>query len=333
MRFAVLSSPDSWYFNDLRRAAGEKHDVQCLPFGQLSASMEITAAPKTGQAPGHGCPVPVPFSEPPGHGCPEPVRFSEACYAAGNVSLDAFDAVLVRTMAPGTLEQVVFRMDVLGRIQQQGIPVVNPPRALEAAVDKYLASAKLHAAGLPTPPTFVCQTFEDAMEGFERLGGDVVVKPLFGSEGRGILRVEDPALALRVFKTLSQLGSVLYLQKFIPHDGFDIRLLLIGPHAFSIRRCNPSDWRTNISLGATAEAVTVEPEIVAMARQAATAIGASIAGVDILPGRDGRLYLLEVNAVPGWQATARTLGIDAAALVLDHLESLAAAVDKSGASG
>jgi RimK family alpha-L-glutamate ligase len=263
----------------------------------------------------------------------EPVPFSEPCYAAGDVSLDAFDAVLVRTMAPGTLEQVVFRMDVLGRIQQQGIPVVNPPRALEAAVDKYLASAKLHAAGLPTPPTFVCQTFEDAMEGFERLGGDVVVKPLFGSEGRGILRVEDPALALRVFKTLSQLGSVLYLQKFIPHDGFDIRLLLIGPHAFSIRRCNPSDWRTNISLGATAEAVTVEPEIVAMARQAAAAIGASIAGVDILPGRDGRLYLLEVNAVPGWQATARTLGIDAAALVLDHLESLAAAVDKGGASG
>jgi RimK family alpha-L-glutamate ligase len=333
MRFAVLSSPDSWYFHDLRRAAGDRHDVQCLPFGQLSASMEI--APKTGQAPGPkmGLAPGPKMGLAPGHGCPVPVPFSVPYHAAGDVSLDAFDAVLVRTMAPGTLEQVVFRMDVLGRIQQQGIPVVNPPRALEAAVDKYLASAKLHAAGLPTPPTFVCQTFEDAMEGFERLGGDVVVKPLFGSEGRGILRVEDPALALRVFKTLSQLGSVLYLQKFIPHDGFDIRLLLIGSHAFSIRRCNPSDWRTNISLGATAEAVTVEPEIVAMARQAAAAIGASIAGVDILPGRDGRLYLLEVNAVPGWQATARTLGIDAAALVLDHLESLAAAVDKGGASG
>jgi ribosomal protein S6--L-glutamate ligase len=262
----------------------------------------------------------------------KPLPSSEPKYDAGDAPLNDFDAVLVRTMAPGTLEQVVFRMDVLGRIEQQGIPVVNPPRALEAAVDKYLASAKLQAAGLPTPPTIVCQSSEDAMEGFERLGGDVVVKPLFGSEGRGILRVEDPALALRVFKTLAQLGSVLYLQKFIPHDGFDIRVLVVGSHMFSIRRRHPTDWRTNISRGAKAEPLTIEPEIVSMARQAAAVIGATIVGVDVLPGRDGRLYLLEVNAVPGWQATARTLGIDVAALVLDHLESLAA-VDKSGTSG
>ncbi|MCL4205603.1 MAG: RimK family alpha-L-glutamate ligase [Pirellulaceae bacterium] len=315
MRFAVLSSPDSWYFQDLRRAAGDRHEVQCLPFDRLSAGMEV-----------------APRSVAPSIHAPKPVLFSAPCYDAGDTPLNVFDAVLVRTMAPGTLEQVVFRMDVLGRIEQQGIPVVNPPRALEAAVDKYLASAKLQAAGLPTPPTIVCQTAEDAMDGFERLGGDVVVKPLFGSEGRGILRVEDPALALRVFKTLAQLGSVLYLQKFIPHDGFDIRVLVIGSQWFSIRRRHPSDWRTNISRGATAEPLTIEPEIVAMARQAAAVIGATIVGVDVLPGRDGRLYLLEVNAVPGWQGTARTLGIDVAALVLDHLESLAAAVDKAGTS-
>jgi RimK family alpha-L-glutamate ligase len=253
-------------------------------------------------------------------------------YAAGQVPLNQFDAVLVRTMAPGTLEQVVFRMDVLGRLQQQGIPVVNPPRALEAAVDKYLASAKLQAAGLPTPPTWVCQTVDEAMEGFAHLGQDVVVKPLFGSEGRGILRVEDSALAQRVFKTLAQIGAVIYLQKFIPHNGYDIRILLVGSRVFSVRRSNATDWRTNVSCGATAEPFSAGAELVAMAHRAVEAIGAPIAGVDILLDRDGHPYVLEVNAVPGWQATARALGVDVAAAVLGYLESITGSGDEQQAA-
>jgi RimK family alpha-L-glutamate ligase len=299
MRIAVLSSPDSWYFADLKRAAGDRHEVHCLSFSRLMANLEIVPWPS---------------------------------YAAGQVPLTPFDAVLVRTMAPGTLEQVVFRMDVLGRLQHQGIPVVNPPRALEAAVDKYLASAKLQAAGLPTPPTWVCQTVDEAMEGFAQLGQDVVVKPLFGSEGRGILRVEDSALAQRVFKTLAQIGAVIYLQKFIPHNGYDVRILLVGSRVFSVRRSNPSDWRTNVSCGATAEAFSAGAELVDMARRAAEAIGAPVAGVDILPARDGRPYVLEVNAVPGWQATARALGVDVAATVLGYLESIAGSGDEQPAA-
>ena len=95
-------------------------------------------------------------------------------------------------MPPGSLEQVVFRMDVLNRLQARGVTVLNSPRALEMCVDKYLASACLETAGLPVPPTIVCQDAETALEAFEQLGGDVVVKPLFGSEGRGMVRVSDP---------------------------------------------------------------------------------------------------------------------------------------------
>ncbi|MCH5376474.1 MAG: RimK family alpha-L-glutamate ligase [Planctomycetes bacterium] len=288
MRLAVLSSADSWYFADLHRAAGNRHQVECLSFHRLSAELGF----------GHG-----------------------ATFSAGESRLDQFDAILVRTMAPGTLEQVVFRMDVLGRIERQGTPVVNPPRALEAAVDKYLALAKLQAAGLRIPPTVVCQTYDDAMAGYEQLEGNVVVKPLFGSEGRGLLRVEDPGLAQRVFKTLGQLGAVMYLQKFIPHDGFDIRLLLIGPKVLAVRRRNPSDWRTNLSRGAIAEPFDPARDLIDMAQRAAIAVGAPLAGVDILPGRDGQMYLLEVNAVPGWQSTARSLDVDVAALVLDYVDS------------
>ena len=140
-------------------------------------------------------------------------------------------------------------------------------------MDKYLCLAKLRAAGLVIPRTSVCQTVDDAMESFVHLGGDVVVKPLFGSEGRGIFRLADEALALRAFKMLSQLGAVLYIQEFIPHDGFDLRLLVIGGEVLGMRRSNPHDWRTNISRGAAAQPLQVDRALADTALCAAHAVG------------------------------------------------------------
>jgi ribosomal protein S6--L-glutamate ligase len=237
--------------------------------------------------------------------------------------LNALDAVLVRSMPPGSLEQVVFRMDVLARLEAAGVAVVNPAKAIEAAVDKYLATAKLQTAGLLVPPTIVCQTAATALAAFDELGGDVVVKPLFGGEGRGLTRVTDASLARRVFMALEQIGSVLYVQQFIAHDGIDWRLLVVGDDVLGMRRINPDDWRTNISCGALAEPLEVTHELAVMARRAAAAMGASIAGVDLLPGRDGRLYAIEVNAVPGWRALSAATGVDVAELVLHHIAQLA----------
>ena len=286
MRIAVFASPDSWYLRDLARAAGDRHKVEQVPFGNIVARI----------------------SDPP-----------NAAISAGP-NLQEFDAVLVRTMPPGSLEQVVFRMDCLGRYEAAGGVVINPARAVEAAVDKFLTSAKLAEAGLLTPRTICCQTADDAMAAFAELGRDVVLKPLFGSEGRGITRLNDDALALRAFKMLAQLGAVLYLQEFIEHEGADLRLLVIGEHILGMRRRNPLDWRTNVSRGAKAEAFSPTDDLVEMARRAAAAVGAPLAGVDILPGRDGRLYTIEVNAVPGWQGLSRATGIDVAALVLEFVE-------------
>jgi len=285
MHIAVLASPESWYLSDLRRAAGTRHRITQVSFGQLVSRLEDG-------------------------------RFS---VASSGIDLGAVDCVLVRTMPPGSLEQVVFRMDVLGRLEAAGVVVMNPPRSLEAAVDKYLASAKIQAAGLPVPRTIVCQTADEAMAAFERLGGDVVVKPLFGSEGRGIARLTDEAIALRTFKTLAQLQAVLYVQEFIPHEGFDLRLLVIGPHVLAMKRVNHADWRTNVARGATTEPLEFSPEMISLAQSAAHAVGAPLAGVDLLPDREGRLYVLEVNAVPGWKALAATLQVDVAAMVLDSL--------------
>src|SRR5262249_22813103 len=132
MRIAILSGGDGWHVRDLQRAAGER---------------------------GHDV-VPIDF------------RRITAGVAAGGDSLAGFAAVMVRTMPPGSLDQVVFRMDVLHRLYARGVPVLNPPRALEICVDKYLASARLEASGLPVPATVVCQHADAALEAFAALGGD-----------------------------------------------------------------------------------------------------------------------------------------------------------------
>ena len=289
MRFAILASPDSWYLRDLCRAAAGRHEVTVASLARLASGLD-------------GGVLGV---------------------SAGETDLRRADCVLVRNMPAGSLEQIVFRMDVLGRLEAAGIPVINPPRALEAAVDKYLASAKLHAAGLTVPRTIVCQTLEQAMAAFETLGGDVVVKPLFGSEGRGMVRISDEAIALRALKTLAQIQAVLYLQEFIPHEGCDFRLLVVGERVLAIRRHNEHDWRTNLAQGGIASPLEPTREMVAMARTAAEAIGAPIAGVDLLPSRTGRMYVLEVNAVPGWKGLAETLKVDVAGMVVEYLASVA----------
>jgi ribosomal protein S6--L-glutamate ligase len=287
MRLGVLGAAESWYLRDLQRAAGPQHEVASLAFTRLSAAVGMPGGPTA---------------------------------HSGSAQLLDFDAVLVRAMPPGTLEQVVFRMDLLAQYEAAGGVAVNSARAIEAAVDKYLALAKLQAAGVPVPRTVACQTREDAMAAFQQLGGDVVVKPLFGAEGRGITRLNDEALAWRAFSMLEHLGAVLYLQEFLAHDGFDLRLLVIGSEVLAMKRSNPTDWRTNICRGAKGEEYIASHEQIDLALRAARAVGASLAGVDLLPTHDGRLFVLEVNAAPGWKGLARATHTDVAARVLAHLE-------------
>src|SRR5579883_139190 len=283
MRIAVLSAGDGWHVRDLRRAAAALgHAAEAVDFRRQSAG--------------------VAFGVPPG----EALRF-----------LDGYDGVLVRTMPPGSLEQVVFRMDLLHVVAGRGARVLNPPRAVEACVDKYLATARLAAAGLPVPPTVACQHADAALEAFAALGGDVVVKPLFGSEGRGMVRVADAELAWRTFRTLERTQSVLYLQQFIAHPGWDLRVFVLdGRGLAAMRRYSQDGWRTNIAQGGRAEPVRLTPHEEGLALRAAEAVGAAVAGVDLLPGPAGEWYVLEVNAVPGWRALAPVTGVDVAVEVI-----------------
>jgi tetrahydromethanopterin:alpha-L-glutamate ligase len=248
-----------------------------------------------------------------------------ASVRAAGIDLLTTDGVLVRMMPPGSLEQVVFRMDALHRVVAAGVPVLNPPRAVEAAVDKYLTLSLLDQSGIAVPATWAGESATDALEVFQALGGDVIVKPLFGSEGRGLLRISESELAWRTFHALERLNAVLYLQRVVRHPGYDLRVFVLRGEALGAmrRHAQPGEWRTNVSLGGRAEPCRLEPEAERLALAAARAIGAEMAGIDLIMDLDlGRLVVLEVNAVPGWRALARVTGIDVAAAILAALKEM-----------
>lgn len=289
MQIAVLADESSWYFRDLSRAARDRgHGCHRIDFTQISGSV---------------------------------IRH------AGQVDLSseglaACDAVVVRSMPAGSLEQVVLRMDLLARLESAGTLVVNPPKALECAIDKYLTTAKLAAAKIPVPDTACCQTAQQALEWFTKLGGDVVIKPLFGAEGRGIVRVSDPDIAWRVCTTLERMQAAIYLQRYIDHGGCDYRVLILGQRVLGgMKRSSASDFRTNVARQGVAESHTPTDREAELALRAAGVVGAPFAGVDLMYDSHGHLSVIEVNAVPGWQAFARVNALDIATEFVKFLEA------------
>jgi RimK family alpha-L-glutamate ligase len=280
MRLAILSGGTGWHVQDLIRAANELgHTALAVDFRSLTAGVETTPTP-----------------------------------------LNDFDAAIVRTIPAGSLEQVIFRMDVLHAASLRGLPVLNPPRAVEICVDKYLTNVRLAAAGLPTPPTHIAQRADDAFAAFDQLGGDVVIKPVFGAEGRGMQRICDKELAWRTFRVLEQTGQLIYQQEFIHHPGYDIRVLIMGGKVRAAMQRNAvNDWRTNVAQGGTPQRIDLSPQETELAMHAAEAVGCPVAGVDLLRGPNGRLYVIEVNAVPGWRALAPTCNLDVAAAIVRFL--------------
>ena len=237
--------------------------------------------------------------------------------AISDQTLNQFDAGLIRTMPAGSLEQIIFRMDLLHAAVDAGLPVWNPPKAAEACVDKFLATHRLRHAGLPTPMTYACQRTDDAMAAFASLGSVAVVKPLFGSEGRGILKIDDADLAWRTFQAIEQTGGVIYLQEFIHHPGWDVRAFVLrGRVLAAMKRSNRHDWRTNVARGGAAEPFELTAIESELAIRACEATGAVYAGVDLLPTPNGEWTIVEVNAVPGWRALAPVCGIDIAKRII-----------------
>jgi RimK family alpha-L-glutamate ligase len=239
--------------------------------------------------------------------------------------LDA-DAVLARIIPNGSLEQIIYRVDALHWLEDHGVRVMNSPRTIERCVDKLYTSALLHEAGLATPDTIVCERADDAMQAVRELG-DVIIKPLFGSMGHGMVRVSDPEIAFRIVRALDMTRSVFYVQRFIEHDGCDVRAFVVGNRVVAAiqRRARDGGWRTNVSLGGEAQTLELSPAMTELALRAARAVGADYAGVDLLPARDGTVYALEVNGIPGWSGVQSTTTTDIAGAIIHRLIEKASA--------
>ncbi len=235
---------------------------------------------------------------------------SIATSSAGD--LGSFDAVLCRTMPAGSLEQITFRLAVLHGACAAGVRIINPPRTLELAIDKYATLVQVASLGYRVPETIVVQSRKQAMQAFDSLDGDVVVKPIFGGEGRGVMRIRDRQLAWYCFSTLEGLNAVLYVQKFVPPGGRDIRMLVIGNDVLGIRRMNDLDFRTNVAGGGIGRATELPPSLVEMARDIAGAMSLIIGSIDLIDCLTHGHVVVEVNGVPGWKGAQDCLQVDIA---------------------
>ncbi|MGH7629697.1 MAG: ATP-grasp domain-containing protein [Gemmatimonadales bacterium] len=242
---------------------------------------------------------------------------------SGGVDLGAARAVLARIIPAGSLEQIIYRVDALHRLEDRGVRVLNSPGAIERTVDKFYTTSLLEQSGLPTPDTRVCESADEAFACFRELG-DVVVKPLFGSMGLGMVRVSDDETAWRVFRAIEAIRGVYYLQRTVDHGGRDVRVFVVGDRVIGAIERRADGWRTNVSRGGRAAPFDLPSIWAELAVRAAHAVDAEYAGVDLLPSRDGSVYVLEVNGIPGWRGLQEATGVDVAGAVVRRLLDLIA---------
>lgn len=233
------------------------------------------------------------------------------------------DAVFVRGVPGGSLEQIILRLDVLHALRELGVPVYNDARAIERSVDKAMTSLLLRLRGVPTPPTWVSENIADARAIVLRetaAGHDVVLKPLFGSQGNGLLRIGrggelPPADAVQ---------GVWYLQRYVgaPDEGsrwLDWRVLVVGGQAVAAMKRHGRSWINNVAQGARCEAAELDEPLHRLAVDATRAVEMDYAGVDIIRGVDGKLQVLEVNSIPAWKGLQAVCQIDIAQVLVDDL--------------
>ena len=292
MKVAILGQKGNWHTTVLQAALARRGiEAPCFPITQVTA--RVTDRPWLAAV------------------SPQPMT-------SVSEPLEDYDIVFVRGIPGGSLEQIIFRVDVLHRLENTGVRVINSPRAIERTVDKYYTSTLLEDAGLPTPRTVVTEQFDQALAAFHELGGDVVVKPLFGSEGRGMVRVSDPDTAYRALRALELGRYVYYLQEFVPHGSEDIRVFVVDEQIIAAMVRQGQTWKTNIAQGAKAVPLSLDPALSAIAWQAARAVGADYAGVDILVTEGGDYTVIEVNGIPGWQGIQEVTQVDIADRLVEY---------------
>lgn len=231
--------------------------------------------------------------------------------------------VFVRGVPGGTLEQVVLRLDILHALREIGVPVYNDARAIERSVDKAMTSFLLKRAGIPTPPTWVTESEPHARALLLRetgSGRELVIKPLFGSQGVGLRRLA----AVSDLPPAEEYGGVFYLQCYIDSgEGawHDWRVFVIGGVAVSAMIRRGKMWISNVAQGASCEHAEVDQILRRLAEDAARALQMDYAGIDIIRDKDKKFHVVEVNSIPAWKGLQSVCKVDIARLLVDDFIS------------
>lgn len=229
------------------------------------------------------------------------------------------DGVLLRTLSGGTFEATTLRLSVLHALEEAGVVVWNAPKAIERCVDKGMTSLLLARAGLPTPETVVVSTREAAASIVARHaaeGRPTVLKPLFGSQGKGVRLLLQPD----ELPEPDEVARVYYLQRYLPRpDGIwrDFRVFVCAGRVVAGMIREGQNWVTNLHQGGRAKPWAVPAEAAALAAAAAEAVGVAYTGVDLIETEDGGLQILELNSMPSWSGLQGVTDRDIAQSVVD----------------
>lgn len=230
------------------------------------------------------------------------------------------DAAFVRTVATGSFEQVTHRLGILHALAAMGVPVINEARAIERCVDKSTTSAILYRAGLPTPPTWSVEGRAEAeaiVADETAAGHEIVIKPLFGSQGRGLKRLGRSDR----LPAGEDVAGLYYLQRLVPQaEGawHDWRVFVVGGRAVAAMTRHGKHWITNVRQGARCEKAPVDGDAARLAVAATASVGARYAGVDLVPSPAG-LQILEVNSMPAWHGLQSVTDTDIAQALADDV--------------
>ncbi len=231
-----------------------------------------------------------------------------------------WDAVLERSISQ-TRGLAVTRV-----LESWGIPTVNRHAVAAMCASKLDTSAALAAAGVPTPATAIAFTPEAALRAAEDMGYPVVVKPLTGSWGRLLAKVNDRDAAEALFEHKAMLGgpehSVFYIQRHVDKPGRDIRAFVVGDEVICAIYRESAHWVTNTARGATTRDCPVDGTLRRISLDAAAAVGGGVLAVDLLEDRD-RLLVSEVNATMEFKNSIDVTGVDIPGRVADHVREVA----------
>lgn len=241
-------------------------------------------------------------------------------------------AAFVRCLPGGSFEQVTLRLGLLHLLRAAGVRVCNDARAIECCVDKSMTSMLLQSAGLATPRTWVVQGLAPARSLVARhasADAPLVLKPLFGSQGRGLGLIHGPH---DLPSEEDALAGVYYLQDYVAGDAQgwrDLRVLVAGGEVIGTMLRRGVSWVTNAHQGAHCERHAPSPAVARLALQAVRAVGADYAGVDIIHDPQGRPLVLEVNSMPAWSALQRVHDHDITLAMVDALCASGFATDRT----